>query len=99
MKIYWRLLAFARPLGKYAIPYFFYTLFYALFNTCNFVLIIPLLRTLFDQGQMLASVTTMPQFEFSVDYLTQLLNYILFCIYGTEYNTTNILIGNVGLLQ
>lgn len=98
MKTYWRLLTFARPMKKYAIPYFFYTLLHALFNTCNFVMIIPMLRTLFDQGQMLASVTTMPQFEFSVDYLTQLLNYILFCIYGTEYNTTNILIFLAGFV-
>ncbi len=92
MKIYWRLLSFARPLGKYAIPYFFYTLFYALFNTCNFVLIIPLLRTLFDQGAMLEVVTTPPPFELSVDYLTELLNYWLYCLYGSEYNTMNILV-------
>ena len=33
MKLYWRLLGFAKPIGKYAVPYFFYTLFYALFIT------------------------------------------------------------------
>lgn len=92
MKTYWRLLAFARPLSKYAIPYFFYTLFYALFNTCNFVMIIPLLRTLFDSGTMLEAVTQMPKFYFSVDYLTDLLNYLLYSIYGTDYDTMNILI-------
>ena len=32
-KIYMRLLGFARPIRKYAIPYFFYSLFYALFNS------------------------------------------------------------------
>lgn len=92
MKTYWRLLSFARPFGKYAIPYFFYTLFYALFNTCNFVMIIPLLRTLFDQGAMLEVVTTPPHFSVSVDYLTELLNYWLYCLYGADYNTMNILI-------
>lgn len=92
MKTYWRLLAFARPLGRYAIPYFFYTLFYAIFNTCNFVMIIPLLRTLFDQSAMLEAVTTAPKFNVSVDYLTELLNYWLYCLYGTDYDTMNILI-------
>lgn len=92
MKTYWRLLSFARPLGRYAIPYFFYTLFYAIFNTCNFVMIIPLLRTLFDKGAMLEAVTTPPQFSVSVDYLTSLLNYWLYRLYGTDYDTMNILI-------
>ena len=92
MKTYWRLLAFAQPYGKYAIPYFFYTLFYAVFNTCNFVLIIPLLRTLFDQGAVLEVVTTPPHFSLSVGYITELLNYWLYCLYGTDYTITNILI-------
>ena len=50
MNTYWRLLGFAKPIEKYAVPYFFYTLFYAVFNTFNFVLIIPILDTLFDQS-------------------------------------------------
>lgn len=92
MKTYWRLLSFARPLGRYAIPYFFYTLFYAVFNTCNFVMIIPLLRTLFNEGEMLEVVTEAPTFRVSVDYLTELLNYWLYSLYGTDYNTMNILV-------
>ena len=92
MKTYWRLLAFARPLSRYAIPYFFYTLFYAIFNTCNFVMIIPLLRTLFDQGAVLEAVTTPPTFEVSIDYLTELLNYWLYELYGADYDKMNVLI-------
>ncbi len=92
MKTYWRLLSFARPLGRYAIPYFFYTLFYAIFNTFNFVMIIPLLRTLFDQSAMMEAVTVAPTFRVSIDYLTELLNYWLFKLYGSEYNTMNILV-------
>ena len=98
MKIYWRLLSFARPFGRYAIPYFFYTLFYAVFNTCNFVMIIPLLRTLFDQGAMLEAVTEAPQFSVSVEYLTELLNYWLYCLYGTNYDTMNILVFLAGFV-
>ena len=92
MKLYWRLLGFARPLGRYAIPYFFYTLFYALFNTFNFVMIIPLLRTLFGSGEAVAPITSAPKFSMSIDYLTDLLNYWLFSLYGEEYNAVNILI-------
>ena len=44
-KIYMRLLGFARPIRKYAIPYFFYSLFYALFNSLTFLLIMPILKT------------------------------------------------------
>ena len=44
-KTYMRLLGFARPIKKYAIPYFFYSLFYALFNSLTFMLIIPILNT------------------------------------------------------
>ena len=47
-KTYMRLLGFARPIKKYAIPYFFYSLFYALFNSLTFMLIIPILNTMFD---------------------------------------------------
>ena len=47
-KIYMRLLGFARPIRKYAIPYFFYSLFYALFNSLTFLLIMPILKTMFD---------------------------------------------------
>ena len=92
MKIYWRLLGFARPLGKYAVPYFFYTLFYALFNTFNFVMIIPLLRTLFGAAGGAAVVTAKPEFHLSIDYITDLLNYWLYSLYGSDYNTLNVLV-------
>ena len=55
-------------------------------------MIIPLLRTLFDKGAMLEAVTTPPQFSVSIDYLTSLLNYWLYRLYGTDYDTMNILI-------
>ena len=92
MKLYWRLLGFAKPIGRYAVPYFFYTLFYALFNTFNFVMIIPLLRTLFGAGEAVEHITTAPEFRLSVDYLTELLNYWLFSLYGENYGAVNVLV-------
>lgn len=47
MKTYFRLLSFAKPIEKFAIPYFIYTVLCVLFSTLNFALLIPLLSTLF----------------------------------------------------
>jgi len=49
MKIYFRLLSFARPIGKFAFPYFICTLFSVIFNTLNIALLAPLLTTIFDK--------------------------------------------------
>lgn len=48
MKIYFRLLSFARPLGKFAVPYAICTIFTVIFSTLNLTLLAPLLKTLFD---------------------------------------------------
>ncbi|MEN0054880.1 MAG: ABC transporter ATP-binding protein [Mucilaginibacter sp.] len=47
MKIYFRLLSFARPIGKFALPYFICTIFLVVFNTLNLTLLAPLLKTIF----------------------------------------------------
>jgi len=48
MKTYFRLLSFARPIGKFAFPYFILTLLSILFNTLNYALLAPLLKAIFD---------------------------------------------------
>jgi subfamily B ATP-binding cassette protein MsbA len=50
MKTYFRLLSFAKPIGKFAVPYVIFTLLYVIFSTSVIVLIGPLLTTLFDFG-------------------------------------------------
>lgn len=50
MKTYFRLLSFAKPIEKYAIPYILFTLFSILFGTLNLALLAPLLTTLFNQA-------------------------------------------------
>jgi len=47
MKTYFRLLSFAKPIEKYAIPYIVFTLLYVLFSTLIYPLLIPLLDILF----------------------------------------------------
>lgn len=49
MKTYFRLLSFAKPIEKFAIPYIITTLLYILFNTLNLALLAPLLDTLFNK--------------------------------------------------
>lgn len=92
MNTYWRILSFAKPIGKYAVPYFFFTLFHAIFNTLTFVLIIPILNTLFDGDQVLGQITEMPHFELSVNYLQDTINFVLYKMYGTHYEVMNVLI-------
>ncbi|MBT0810565.1 ABC transporter ATP-binding protein [Litoribacter ruber] len=48
MKTYFRLLSFAKPIEKFAIPYLIFTLLGVIFNTLNLALLAPLLNTLFS---------------------------------------------------
>lgn len=50
MKIYFRLISFAKPIEKYAIPYVIFTLMGVIFSTLNLALLAPLLSTLFGQN-------------------------------------------------
>ncbi|RCH54556.1 ABC transporter ATP-binding protein [Mucilaginibacter hurinus] len=48
MKTYFRLLSFAKPIEKFAIPYVICTILYVFFSTAVLTLLIPLLDTLFN---------------------------------------------------
>lgn len=50
MKTYFRLLSFAKPIEKFAIPYVIFTIFAVIFSTLNLALLAPLLSTLFSNG-------------------------------------------------
>jgi subfamily B ATP-binding cassette protein MsbA len=50
MKTYFRLLSFAKPIEKFAIPYILYTLLYVILSSLVFPLLIPLLNTLFGSN-------------------------------------------------
>ncbi len=51
MKTYFRLLSFAKPIEKFAIPYVIFTLIGVIFATLNLALLAPLLTTLFNAGE------------------------------------------------
>ena len=86
MKTYFRLLSFAKPIGKFAAPYFLSTLLYALFNTLVFSLLMPVLTVLFEQDPSKQSpkITALPNFNFTIEYFSNVFNYFL-----NQYTTAN----------
>lgn len=90
-KTYLRLLKFASPISKYAVPYFFTAALHALFNTATYALIIPILNTMFDKGFAFVPTYTMPAVEFKEQALTEWLCYLYTMLFGTEFTMTHIL--------
>ncbi len=81
MKVYFRLLSFAKPIEKFAIPYIIATLLAVLFNTFNFTLLAPLLDTLFTQGdQVEKRAGVMDKAASSFDLLGRFNDYINYSI-------------------
>jgi subfamily B ATP-binding cassette protein MsbA len=81
MKVYFRLLSFAKPIEKFAIPYIIATLLSVLFNTFNFTLLSPLLDTLFVQpGKAKAGPTMVEKATSTFDFLGQFKHYIDYSI-------------------
>jgi subfamily B ATP-binding cassette protein MsbA len=80
MKTYFRLLSFAKPIEKFAIPYLIATLLAVFFNTFNFTLLAPLLDTLFAQGKPAAAPGMVDKAASAFDFLGQFKHYIDFSI-------------------
>ena len=60
MKTYFRLLSFAKPIEKFAIPYILSTILAVIFSTLNLALLAPLLQTLFSGKQTNCNTTQLP---------------------------------------
>ena len=95
-KTYLRLLGFAKPISKYAVPYFFFTALHALFNTFNYAMIIPILNTMFLGDGKVMDVQTTPELSFKGEALQQWLSYAYIRIFdaqpGELMDTSNVLI-------
>lgn len=87
MKIYFRLLSFAKPIEKYAIPYVLVTLLAIFFNTFLFTLLGPLLETLFSTSKLVPGHETIMEKASALDFIGQFNSYINFTIatYGKLY--------------
>lgn len=77
MKTYLRLIAYARPIGKFAFPYFVFAFLSILFGIANLALLIPLLDILFDtvKEENVQQMLVKPAFSLSIEYPMQLFNY------------------------
>lgn len=97
MKTYLRILRFGKPYGKYAVPYFVCVLLHTLFNTFTFVMLIPIIKTMFDSQAMIETVTSLPAFAFDMDYFQALVNFLLFKWVGSSYNIKDMLMILAGM--
>jgi subfamily B ATP-binding cassette protein MsbA len=77
LKTYFRLINFARPLGKYLPEYLVYTILGVVFGLLNFTLFIPLLNLLFTTYPV-KEVIGIPAFSFSIYYFKDLFNYYFY---------------------
>jgi subfamily B ATP-binding cassette protein MsbA len=101
MNTYWKILRFGRPLGKYAVPYFFYTLIHAVFNMMNYMMIIPVLNILFPSGnERTGFITEMPAFDIKHigDYLQDMLSFSVYRVFGVVPEKITVLIFVSGVL-
>lgn len=74
MKIFLRLLQFARPYRQYLPEYIAYVVPSIVFGALNFTLLIPLFDTLFNV-QKNVNIASLPDFHFSLNYVKDLFNY------------------------
>ena len=91
-KTYIRLLGFAKPISRYAVPYFFFAALHALFNTFNYAMIIPILNSMFSEGFSFTPVYEMPTLSFKGEALQLWLNYFYTQIFGAEWSITKVLV-------
>jgi len=88
MKTYFRLLSFAKPIEKFAIPYVITTLLAVFFNTFNFTLLSPLLDTLFASGTHRMSVGATTKSVSDLDFLSKFREFIDYSILNNGKNAT-----------
>jgi subfamily B ATP-binding cassette protein MsbA len=77
MKVYLRLLQFARPYGDFLPLYLLYMVLGIFFGIANFTLVIPLLNVLFGttDTHTTAAPTVLPHFALTIDYIKDVFNY------------------------
>ncbi len=96
-KTYLRLLTFARPIERYAIPYFFYSALYALFNTFTYIAAIPILDAMFKADFEWHPVYEFPKFALNNEFLTSAVYYLYSRLF-TEFNPLSMLAMLAGLI-
>lgn len=77
MRVYGRLLGYARPYGRFIVPFFVFTLIAVFFSIFQFTLIIPLLNFLFDNhsAEDMKKYATAPSFSLSGNFFKHFFYY------------------------
>lgn len=92
-KTYMRLLGFVSPISRYAVPYFFYALLYAIFNTCNYAMIIPIMGTMFRPDYAFQPVYELPDLSGMLSMkFDGVLNYCYTSFFGADFSMSKMLI-------
>jgi subfamily B ATP-binding cassette protein MsbA len=81
MKTYFRLLSFAKPIGKFAVPYIFTTIFTVIFSTLNLVLLVPLLNTIFFSklgSPAMAPAAIRPSIMHTLEFFKYYMNFFIY---------------------
>ena len=91
-KTYLRLLGFAKPISRYAVPYFFFAALHAVFNTFNYAMIIPILNAMFSEGYEFQPLYEAPAFAMNEAAMSQWLSYLYTMLFGTEFVLTKVLV-------
>ena len=91
LKTYLRLLGFAKPISRYAVPYFFFAALHAVFNTFNYAMIIPILNAMFSEGYTFQPIYEAPAFAMNEAAMSQWLGYVYTMLFGTEFVMTKVL--------
>ncbi|MFA7471999.1 MAG: ABC transporter ATP-binding protein [Spirosomataceae bacterium] len=80
MKIYLRLLRYAKPYHKFIVPFVVFTILSVFFSVFQFALIIPLLNFLFDSGAIEAGekYASPPDLKLSASYLKDYFYYFVY---------------------
>ena len=85
-KTYLRLLGFAKPLSRYTIPYFIFAALHAVFNTFNYVMIIPILNTMFEADFEFVPIYAFPEVSLNADGFNALLCWVYTNTFGTDFD-------------
>src|SRR6478609_6288515 len=75
MKTFFRVLSYSTQLGFQLTFFFIYSVLGIIFGTFNIVLVIPMLKTLFNRDTVAAAIPAVPDFAISSTYIIGLFNH------------------------
>ncbi|QNE38068.1 ABC transporter ATP-binding protein [Hymenobacter sp. NBH84] len=84
MKIYLRILQYARPYADFLPLYMVYTVLNIFFGIANFAMLVPLLNVLFDTTQTMEIPAAVPSFSFTLEYIKEVFNFYFSQVLAAE---------------